>query len=38
MIHLAVWETPGPDGAPENTWLEHVAEHEYNGTRVSTRS
>jgi hypothetical protein len=23
---------------PENAWLEHVAEHEYNAPRVSTRS
>jgi quercetin dioxygenase-like cupin family protein len=37
MIHLALWEYPGPDGAPENTWLEHVTEAEYNGPRVSTR-
>ncbi len=37
MIHLALWEHPGPDGAPENTWLEHVTEAEYNGPRVSTR-
>jgi len=36
MIHLALWEYPGPDGAPENTWLEHVTEAEYNGPRVST--
>jgi hypothetical protein len=28
---------PGPDGAPENTWLEHVTDAEYNGPRVSTR-
>jgi quercetin dioxygenase-like cupin family protein len=37
MIHLALWEYPGPDGAPENTWLEHVTDAEYNGPRVSTR-
>ena len=37
IIHLALWEYPGPDGAPENTWLEHVTETEYNGPRVSTR-
>jgi hypothetical protein len=38
MIHLALWENPGPDGAPENTWLEHVADDEYHGPRgVSTR-
>jgi hypothetical protein len=37
MIHLALREYPGPDGAPENTWLEHVTEAEYNGPRVSTR-
>ena len=38
MIHLALWENPGPDGGPENTWLEHVADDEYNGPRVSTRT
>jgi quercetin dioxygenase-like cupin family protein len=37
MIHLALWEYPGPDGAPENTWLEHVTDDEYNSPRVSTR-
>ena len=37
MIHLALWENPGPDGAPENTWLEHVTEADYRGPRVSTR-
>ena len=37
MIHLALWEYPGPDGAPENIWLEHVTDAEYNGPRVSTR-
>jgi hypothetical protein len=37
MIHLALWEYPGPDGAPENTRLEHVTDAEYNGQRVSTR-
>jgi quercetin dioxygenase-like cupin family protein len=37
MIHLALWEYPGPDGAPENTWLEHVTHDEYDGPRVSTR-
>jgi quercetin dioxygenase-like cupin family protein len=37
MIHLALWEHPGPDGPPENTWLEHVTDEEYNGPRVSTR-
>jgi hypothetical protein len=35
MIHLALWENPGPDGAPENTWLEHVTDAEYHGPRVS---
>ena len=38
MIHLALWENPGPDGAPENTWLEHVADDEYHGPRESTRT
>jgi quercetin dioxygenase-like cupin family protein len=28
MIHLALWETD------ETTWLEHVTDAEYNGTRV----
>ena len=37
MIHLALWENPGPDGAPENTWLEHVTDADYRGPRVSTR-
>jgi len=37
MTHLALWEYPGPDGAPENTWLEHVTDDEYNRPRVSTR-
>ena len=37
MIHLALWENPGPDGPPENNWLEHVADDEYNGPRRSTR-
>ena len=37
MIHLALWENPGPDGAPENTWLEHVTDADYCGPRVSTR-
>ena len=37
MIHLALWENPGPDGPPENNWLEHVADDEYNGPRQSTR-
>jgi quercetin dioxygenase-like cupin family protein len=37
MIHLALWEYPGPDGGPENTWLEHVTDAEYNGPRVRTR-
>ncbi|MEU2282919.1 hypothetical protein ABZ614_13450 [Streptomyces sp. NPDC013178] len=38
MIHLALWESPGPDGGPENTWLEHVTDAEYDGPRVSTRT
>jgi quercetin dioxygenase-like cupin family protein len=38
MIHLALWESPGPDGGPENTWLEHVTDAEYHGPRVSTRT
>lgn len=38
MTHLALWENPGPDGAPENTWLEHVADHDYHGPRVTTRN
>jgi quercetin dioxygenase-like cupin family protein len=37
MIHLALWENPGPEGAPENTWLEHVTDADYHGPRVSTR-
>jgi quercetin dioxygenase-like cupin family protein len=37
MTHLALWEYPGPDGGPENTWLEHVTDAEYNGPRMSTR-
>jgi quercetin dioxygenase-like cupin family protein len=37
MIHLALWENPGPDGAAENTWLEHVTEAEYAGPRVAAR-
>ena len=37
MSHLGLWENPGPDGAPENTWLEHVTEADYRGPRVSTR-
>jgi len=37
MIHLALWEYPGPDGVHENTWLEHVTDSEYHGRRVSTR-
>jgi len=37
MTHLARWENPGPDGGPENTWLEHVTDAEYSGPRVSTR-
>jgi len=37
MIHLALWENPGPHGAPENTWLEHVTDAEYHGRRTSTR-
>ncbi|MGA5200609.1 (R)-mandelonitrile lyase [Streptomyces variegatus] len=37
MTHLALWEKPGPGGGPENTWLEHVREAEYNGPRDSTR-
>ncbi|MEE1804046.1 cupin domain-containing protein [Streptomyces sp. JV176] len=37
MTHLALWENPGPGGGPENTWLEHVREAEYNGPRDSTR-
>ncbi len=36
MIHLALWEHPGPD-VPENTWLEHVTEADYHGPRLSTR-
>jgi quercetin dioxygenase-like cupin family protein len=36
MIHLALWENPGPGGA-ENTWLEHVSDAEYTGPRASTR-
>jgi quercetin dioxygenase-like cupin family protein len=38
MSHLALWECPGPDGAPENTWLEHVTDEQYQGPRKSTRS
>jgi quercetin dioxygenase-like cupin family protein len=38
MIHLALWESPGPGGGPENTWLEHVTDAEYDGRRVSTRT
>jgi hypothetical protein len=38
MIHLALWESPGPDGAAETTWLEHVADGEYSGPRESTRT
>jgi quercetin dioxygenase-like cupin family protein len=37
MIHLALWENPGPEGAPENTWLEHVTDADYRGPRVTTR-
>ncbi len=37
MIHLALRENPGPDGPPENSCLEHVADDEYNGPRRSTR-
>jgi quercetin dioxygenase-like cupin family protein len=37
MIHLALWESPGPDNGPENAWLEHVTDDEYDGPRVSTR-
>ncbi|MFH8569947.1 cupin domain-containing protein [Streptomyces sp. NPDC017993] len=36
MIHLALWENPGP-GVAENTWLEHVSDAAYNGPRSSTR-
>jgi threonine dehydrogenase-like Zn-dependent dehydrogenase len=36
MIHLALWEHPGPGGGAENTWLEHVSDAEYTGPRTST--
>jgi hypothetical protein len=38
MIHLALWEHPGPGGGAENTWLEHVSDAEYTGPRSSTRA
>jgi quercetin dioxygenase-like cupin family protein len=37
MIHLALWENPGPGGPEENTWLEHVTDEQYQGPRRSTR-
>ncbi|MEV4751598.1 cupin domain-containing protein [Streptosporangium sp. NPDC049248] len=37
MIHLALWESPGPDGGPETTWLEHVSDTDYLGPRAGTR-
>jgi quercetin dioxygenase-like cupin family protein len=38
MVHLALWESPGPDAGSENTWLEHITDAEYGGPRVSTRT
>ena len=37
MVHLALWENPGPDSGPETTWLDHVTDEEYHGARTSTR-
>lgn len=30
MTHLAIWEAPAPDGAPESEWGEEVTDAEYN--------
>lgn len=37
MVHLAIWEAPGADGAePETTWGEHVSEDEYQRRAVAS--
>ena len=35
MIHLAMWESPGPDGGDETEWGALVGDDEYNGPRAS---
>lgn len=34
MVHLAMWEGPGPDGGQESTWGEHVSDAEYRDPRA----
>ena len=34
MVHLAMWESPGPDGGAETEWGEHVTDEEYRGPRI----